>query len=163
MENMQVPQLSLEEIKDGLRLAKLSERHRHPQILHKPGEEFNRVINFMMTDSYMQPHLHPGEEKIEKIYLIKGRLAVFFFDDKGIVRSCTLLDEDGIKMIEVPAFTWHTYVILSEYAITYETMMGVYDPRTWKEFAISLPQENSNESSSYLEELKQKAIKYKSL
>ena len=155
MKNTQILRLTEQEIQDGLYQARCSARRRHPKILHNPGDEFNRVINFMMEDSYMQPHLHPGVEKIEKIYLIQGKIATLFFDDQGFVKNCTVLEKGGQEMIEVPAFTWHTYVILSEYAITYETMMGKYEPQTWKQFAEYLPDENSSESKAYLGKLKE--------
>ena len=61
------PTLSEQEIQDGLRLAGCSEKRRYPKLLHRRGDEFNCVFNFMMNDSYMQPHLHPGQEKIERI------------------------------------------------------------------------------------------------
>lgn len=157
MKSTQIPKLTDQEKKDGIFEAQVSARRRYPKILHNPGEEFNRVINFMMGDSYMQTHLHPGVEKIEKIYLIEGKLAIFFFDDRGEVIRCTILETGGTEIIEVPAFTWHTYVILSEYAITYETMMGKYDPQTWKEFFTIAPPEGLPESIVYLNELKKAA------
>jgi len=107
-----------------------------------------------MHDSYMQPHLHPGVEKIERIYLIRGKVAALFFDEQGAVNACTVLEVGGNTLIEVPAFTWHTYVMLSEYAITYETMMGVYEPSTWKQYADWAPAENSLEGRAYLDALK---------
>jgi len=122
--------------------------------LHQPGAEFNRVFNFMMSNSYMQPHLHPGEEKIEEIYIVEGRVATIFFDDQGAVRDVVLLQKGGIECVKVPAFTWHTYVVLTGSAITYETMMGVYDSKTWKNFARWAPVEGPTESSAYLETLR---------
>jgi len=156
MESVQIPQLSEQEIQNGLLQASISKRRRHPKILHNPGDEFNRVINFILHDSYMQPHLHPGTEKIEKIYLLQGKIAIFYFNEQGEVRECMVLEEGRLEMIEVPAFTWHTYVILSEFVVTYETMMGVYDPKTWKKFAKFSPLENSVESITYLRLLKDK-------
>ena len=160
MKEPRIPELSMQEMTDGLFQASHSIRRRHPKILHHQGAEFNRVFNFMMQDSYMQPHLHPGNEKIEEIYLIQGKIAVFFFNNRGAIGECTLL-EDGLGgFIEVPAFTWHTYVMLSESAITYETMMGVYEPHTWKKFAEWAPKENSFESLAYLHFLKEKAMSH---
>ena len=146
MENYQIPTINSSELKEGVEKANASVRRRFPKILHNPGDEFNQVINFMMYDSYMQPHLHPGVEKIEKIYILEGRLAVFFFNDTGEIIKTTILEKSGIEMIAVPAFTWHTYAILTEYAITYETMMGKYDPHTWKDFFTIAPSENMEES-----------------
>lgn len=154
LENTQIPQLSDQEISDGLLQAGKSPRRRFPNILHLPGDEFNRVVNFILQDSYMQPHLHPGDEKIEKIHLIHGRVATLFFDDQGNIKQRILLEEGGNSLVEVPAFTWHTYVMLSEHAITYETMMGAYDPGTWKKFADWAPLESTPDSLRYLDFLK---------
>lgn len=157
MNNISLPQLTELEIQEGLSKANSSARRRFPKILHNPGDEFNRVINFMLTDSYMQPHLHPGSEKIEKIYILHGSIAIFYFNDHGGINNCIVLKKGLQEMIEVPAFTLHTYVILSEYAITYETMMGKYEPKSWKEFTDYFPIENSIESKAYLAELKGEA------
>lgn len=157
MKDTVIPELSEQDNKDGIAMAASSARRRHPKLLHKPGAEFNRVFNFMMHDSYMQPHLHPGEEKIENIYLVQGKIAALFFDEQGAIKECTLLEKGGIELIAVPAFTWHTYVMLSEHAISYETMMGVYEPSTWKKFAPWAPPEDSPASSTYLNFLKEAA------
>lgn len=157
MPTVEFPQLTAEDINDGVSRAAAAARRRYPMILHAPGDEFNRVVNFMLPDSYMQPHLHPGDEKIEHIHLLEGRLAVLFFDNKGTVQRVTTLEPGGIQMIEVPAFTWHTYVILADRTITYETMMGRYEPQSWKEMAQWAPAENTAGSLSYLQALKTEA------
>jgi len=160
MPTVTIPAITEEEKREGIQQADASERRRHPKILHQPGAEFNEVFNFMMHDSYMQPHLHPGAEKIEMIYLVMGKVAVLFFNDMGAITQCTLLEEEGIDMIAVPAFTWHTYVMLTPSAITYETMMGKYEPQTWKEFFQIAPPENSSESTAYLNLLKEEGAKW---
>ena len=159
MSNVQIPPLSDQEMDDGIIQARNSDRKRFPKLLHKQGDEFNKVFNFMMHDSYMQPHLHYGAQKIEHIYLIKGRIAALFFDDAGEVKQCAILETGGAELIVVPAFTWHTYVMLTDYAVTYETMMGVYKPETWKEFAKWAPREDSLESPDYLALLKREVSK----
>jgi cupin fold WbuC family metalloprotein len=159
MSDVQIPPLSDQEMDDGIIQARNSDRKRSPKLLHKQGDEFNEVFNFMMHDSYMQPHLHAGAEKIEHIYLIKGRIAALFFDDAGEVKQCVILETGGTELIVVPAFTWHTYVMLTDYVVTYETMMGVYKPETWKEFAKWAPREDSLESLDYLALLKREVSK----
>ena len=154
MSDNKIPELSEQEIQYCLELADSSERRRYPKLLHSPGDEFNCVFNFMMQDSYMQPHLHPDVEKIEKIHLIRGKVATLFFDDQGIVKERSVLEKGGTEFIEVPAFTWHTYVILTNYAVTYETMMGVYEPKSWKRFADWAPQEGTIRCSRYRDLLK---------
>lgn len=136
--------------------ASSSIRKRSPKILHKKGDYLNKVFNFILSDSYMHPHLHPGEEKIEKMYLVDGAFALFLFDDKGEIEKTIVLEKGNNEFVEVPAFTWHTYVMLSQKAIIYETMEGKYDPDTWKKIASWAPIENSPEAIKYLEMLKSK-------
>lgn len=159
MFNNQIPEIQENQFQELLKIATLSERRRYAKVLHSPGDEFNAVFNFTMNNSYMQPHLHPGLEKIEKIHLIHGKVAILFFDDNGIVEKCTILKEAGKDMIQVPAFTWHTYVMLTDYVVTYETMMGVYNPHTWKKMADWAPREGLNESSKYLDSLRMEVEK----
>lgn len=158
MNKTKIPNLSAGELKSYLKLAKHSKRRRSPKILHRFGAKLNRVFNFMMHDSYMQPHLHPGEEKTEWITIVKGKIAILFFNDHGNVNSYRLLSTNGKQIIKVPPFTWHTYVILSKHAITYETMKGVYNAKTWKTMPWWAPPENSPKKYLYLNKLKNSNI-----
>jgi cupin fold WbuC family metalloprotein len=156
MSTEKLPKLSYNEIESYFLKAKLSERKRFPKILHEKGDYNNRVINFVLEDSYMQPHLHPGEEKIEKLYLIKGSFALILFDDKGEVSKTIMLETGQRESIFVPAFTWHTYVMLTKEVVIYETMEGVYKPSTWKKMASWAPEENEGAASKYHIGLKSK-------
>ena len=142
-----------------LNLANKSIRHRYCHVLHKQGAEFNQVFNLMYHKSYMQPHLHPGEEKIEKIYIVKGSLCFFYFDDNGNIKEKINLEAGGRNFISVPAFSWHTYAMTSEITLTYETMMGKYNPATWKTLADWAPKEQSAESNDFLKKLHKIASK----
>ena len=153
-----VPQLSEEEIQEGFQLAKNSPRKRFPKILHKPGDYHNRVFNFLMKGTYMQPHRHPSEEKIEKMSLVKGSFALIFFDDNGEITKRSVLQKKGETYIEVPAFTWHTYIMLTEQVLVYETMNGKYQPKTWKELANWAPDEESLQASDYEKKLCEKSV-----
>jgi cupin fold WbuC family metalloprotein len=160
MDNMGIPLITEQELREGLLQAHSSPRHRYPHILHKPGDEFNQVFNFITRDSYMQPHLHPGDEKIEEIFLVKGRVAVIYFDNFGKVVKIIHLKKEGVDSVKVPAFTWHTYVMLTEEVVTYETMLGKYDLATWKRLAAWAPGENMEVSSEYLNTLREKVEAY---
>lgn len=154
MLDTKIPKIPEDQIQEFLNIAKRSDKRRCAKILHSPGDVFNAAFNFMMNDSYMQPHLHPGVEKIEKIHLIRGKLAILFFGDKGQVEKCVVLEKEGEDMIEIPAFHWHTYVMLTDSVVTYETMMGVYEPQTWKSYPNWAPQEGTNSSAGYLDLLR---------
>ena len=149
----EIPYLLDEEIKSYFDLALISERRRHPKILHNKGDYHNKSFNFILEDSYMHPHLHPGKEKIEKMYLIQGSFSLILFDSKGEVIESIVLEKGKKESIEVPAFTWHTYVMLSDKVIIYETMEGFYDPKTWKVLASWAPEESSRQSLQYIESL----------
>ena len=152
----EIPYLLDEEIKSYFDLALISERKRHPKILHNKGDYHNKVFNFILEDSYMHPHLHPGKEKIEKMHLIQGSFSLILFDSKGEVIESIVLEKGKKEFIEVPALTWHTYVMLSDKVIIYETMKGIYNADTWKKMASWAPKENSTESLRYLSMLKSK-------
>lgn len=155
---MDIPQLTSAETATYLANAKVSPRRRAIRILHQPSAKFNQVINFVMADSYMQPHRHPDKEKMEEIWLLEGKMAILFFDDQGTVTKSVALEKGQDNYIKIPAFAWHTYVTLSEHSISYETMNGVYDPATWKELAEWAPAESDPESHAYLDLLKKEAV-----
>ncbi len=156
MFNYKVPNLEDNDIKVNIEKAKKSKRLRHPLILHKKGDKFNQVFNFILKNSYMKPHLHPGTVRTEKMHLIKGSFELLIFDDNGEIIERDLIASDKKDYVEVPPFTWHTYVMKSETTIIYETMMGIYHPNTWKKLAPWAPDEDSLEANSYLNKLRNK-------
>lgn len=156
MSTTELPNLSAEEVSQHFLEAEKSMRKRFPKILHKQGDYNNKVINFVLEDSYMQPHLHPGTEKIEKMYLLSGSFALILFDDNGEITDTIILEKNGRESIDVPAFCWHTYVMLTKEVTIYETMEGVYEPSTWKKMAPWAPLENTDDAANYLKILKDK-------
>tara|TARA_B100001059_G_C17655158_1_gene486554 strand:+ start:401 stop:889 length:489 start_codon:yes stop_codon:yes gene_type:complete len=133
--------------------AQLSERKRSPYIIHKKGDEFNQVFNFILANSYMKPHMHPEPGMIEKMHLIDGSFKLILFDNNGGPEEILNIEKPG-QRIQVPANTWHTYVMTSKSTIIFETMMGVYDPKTWKKTPNWAPDENSEKAEEYLQYLK---------
>jgi cupin fold WbuC family metalloprotein len=154
MQEYSIPIISTTQIEHGYKAATESPRRRFPLILHKQGADFNQVFNFMLADSYMAPHYHPSDEKTEFIHLVEGNVTVIYFDNLGTVKNLIKLEESTNKCVKVPPYTWHTYVILSRNALTYETMFGKYDPSTWKAVANWAPDESSDSARDYLNSLK---------
>lgn len=148
-----IPSLTPEDKKNCFNQAQLSNRKRYPHIIHKKGDEFNQVFNFILNDSYMKPHMHPGKNMIEKMHLISGSFKLIFFDDNGKAKKIYNIDKKK-QRVEVPSFTWHTYVMTSKSTIIFETMMGKYNPLTWKKMPDWAPDENSQNSEKYLKDLK---------
>lgn len=159
---MEIPQLSKEEIKEYLLQAEKSERRRALKILHERGAELNRTVNFMMSDTYLQPHNHPpeeGKEKIERYKILGGKLGIVFFDGAGNVTRSVILDETS-EVYPVNPSEWHTPIVLSEYALCYEEVRGVYDSLRYKEMAEWAPKENTPQVPAYLNFLKKEALRF---
>ncbi len=158
---MEIPRLSQEEIEKYLTEARNSERRRALKILHERGAEVNRTVNFMLSDTYLQPHNHPpeeGKEKIERYKILGGKLAIVFFGDSGNVTRSVILDENS-DIYAVNPSEWHTPVVLSDYALCYEEVNGVYEPTKYKEMTEWAPKEGAPEVANYLNFLKSEAIK----
>lgn len=151
---MEYLELSNEVVSDWMLRAEKSARNREALILHSPGDYHNRVYNFLLFDTYMQPHMHPGDEKIEVIRVLSGSLAALFFNDVGEIIQRMILEPKKCGVVEIPAYAWHTYVMLSNEVVTYETMNGVYDSATWKRLAEWAPSEHSKEAADYLRSLR---------
>jgi cupin fold WbuC family metalloprotein len=154
MGSQNIPHLSSDEKNFHFDQAFKSIRRRSPKILHKKGDYLNKVFNFILNDSYMQPHLHPGIEKIEKMHLLEGSFALILFNNSGNIDKTIILEKGKKDFVEVPAFTWHTYLMISQKVIVYETMDGKYAPESWKKMAPWAPIENTPEAKKYLEKLK---------
>ena len=152
---MCIPSLNDSEIKSNFLKAKNSIRKRFPKIIHKNGDYENKVFNFMLSDTYMQPHLHPGKEKTEKMYLVLGSFMLLFFDDFGKIIKKQTIELNSQQYVEVPPYIWHTYIMLTEKVIVYETMDGIYNKKTWKKMASWAPVENSKEALVFFNNLRQ--------
>jgi len=134
--------------------AKLSERKRSCKIIHGRGDYQNRVYNYLLRDTYMQPHMHPMDYMNEEIMLIHGKLNIYQFDKIGSILLVEKLSCKGQAII-VKSKEWHTYTVESDYVVTYETMDGVYDPRTWKSMSTWAPRECDKNAVQYLRALKE--------
>jgi cupin fold WbuC family metalloprotein len=118
------------------------------------ADPINRMLNALEPDSYVWPHKHEKPDKREIFIRLKGRLAVFYFDDAGVVTDQAVLGPDeGNYGVEIPAGTWHTIVALESGTIVYEIKDGPYQPEDDKHFAPWAPPEGSPEAALYLQEL----------
>jgi len=92
-------------------------------------DPINRLINAMEPDTYLRPHRHKNPDKNEIFLLLRGKAALFLFDDQGnITKQCLLNPETGVYGGEIPADVWHTLVILASGSVVYEIKQGPYAP-----------------------------------
>ena len=134
--------------------AKGSPRLRMNHNFHELSDPVQRMLNAVEPGSYIHPHRHLDPPKVELFLVLKGRGALFAFNDAGEVTECCLLEAGGeTPGVEVPSGTWHTIVSLEEGTVFLEVKDGPYVPLTDKDFAPFAPSPEDPASSAYLEEL----------
>src|SRR3989304_7102368 len=68
--------------------AKASPRRRRNHNFHaSESDPCNRPRNAIEPDSYIQPHCHHEAAKDETLIIVRGRLGVIFFDERGAVTA----------------------------------------------------------------------------
>lgn len=110
--------------------AKSNPRLRKNWNIH-PHDEFpaHRLLNAMEPASYIRPHRHLDPLKDETFMIVRGKLGILIFDDKGVVTEKLLLAAGGDNLgADIPAGVFHTAVSLEEGTIFFEAKAGPYVP-----------------------------------
>jgi len=150
-------------IRGTIEEAKKSPRKRAFHVFSKEEDSTQRMVNARLGNAYLPPHRHSNPQKVEIISILRGKGAFLLFDDEGNISDCSILDEAGsTRAAEAPPLMWHTFVPLSDEVVVYEIAGGGYDPATHKTFASWAPQENDEGAQVYLEDLKKRALEFKS-
>jgi cupin fold WbuC family metalloprotein len=118
------------------------------------------MLNAGMRDTYVAPHVHDHPRKLEIFVILRGSVAVVAFDKDGNLADCVVLSDKGpVRATEIPAGTWHSFVVLTRFAVVYELVDGRYDPRTHKRFASWAPAEHDTRSASvFLRKLRRRVV-----
>lgn len=135
--------------------AKASNRLRSTYNFHKNANDpIHRMLNAMEPGTYIQPHKHESPDKREAFWVLRGKIALFTFQDNGAVLSSTILGpETGNYGIELPPGTWHNLICLRENSVAYEVKDGPWDPGNDKVFAPWAPKEGDSTSETYINHL----------
>lgn len=136
-------------------MAKAVPRQRKNYNFHSLDESpSHRLLNAIEPDSYIPPHRHLGTEKDETIIVLRGRLGVVFFDDRGTIVQTAVLSPGGDAVgVNIPQGEFHTEVSLEAWTVFFESKAGPYRPLTDAERAPWAPGEGSDDSAAYLAEL----------
>ncbi|MFH1878016.1 MAG: WbuC family cupin fold metalloprotein [Candidatus Omnitrophota bacterium] len=123
--------------------AKLSKRRRCNYNFHQDyADLMNRMLNAVEPGAYFPPHKHVNPDKREIFVILRGRVLVAEFDDKGSITEHVILDPQyGNFGVEIQPDTWHFIVPLKKGSLLYEIKDGPYDPLTDKTFATWAPGE----------------------
>lgn len=138
--------------------AQSSPRKRTIFRFHEHPEPVQRMLNAIEPESYIQPHKHQNPDKPEVFLILKGKLAMVFFDDQGEILQTEILDENGpVYGVDIAPGTWHMPVSLKEGSVVYEVIQGPYEEATHKKFAPWAPAEEDQEAGqTYLQKIKAK-------
>jgi cupin fold WbuC family metalloprotein len=123
------------------------------------SDPLQRMLNAVEPGSYVRPHKHSNPDKREVFIILKGRMVVVEFDEKGEVSDHILLDASlGNYAAEITPASWHTVISLEIGSVYYEIKDGPYDFNTDKTFADWAPAEGTPEANKYLKTLIEKIV-----
>ncbi len=131
-----------------------SERLRKNYNYHESFDDpINRMLNAVEPGSYVQPHKHENPDKREVFLLLRGKMAVVFFDNEGNITEHVILDNEKHFGVEIPPSVWHTIIALKPGTVVYEIKDGPYSPADDKNFASWAPKEGDAECADYINEV----------
>jgi len=137
---------------DVIERARASARLRTNHNFHAGAEDNpHRFLNALVKGTYCQPHRHITPPKSETFLVLRGRVAVFVFNDAGKVIETHILSTDGKLAVDIPPGLWHSISTLSDTAVCYEVKPGPWDPKSDKGFAPWAPAEGDPKAQDYLE------------
>lgn len=138
--------------------AKQSPRLRMNYNFHEHLDDpINRLLNALEPETYIRPHRHLNPSKDEIFLVLRGKVAVFLFDDLGnIVNKEIITPKLGSYGIEIEAGTWHCLLVLDSGTVIYEIKEGPFAPLRPENFAPWSPtQDNTEEVKRYINKLYQ--------
>ncbi|MBV5329603.1 MAG: WbuC family cupin fold metalloprotein [Chlorobium sp.] len=135
--------------------AKQNPRLRQNYNLHESLEaSCHRLLNAMEPGSYIRPHRHSHPQKQEGFVALRGRLAVFIFDEQGGVQEIVRFGpRESVVGVDIPTGVWHTVVSLASGSVFYEVKAGPYLPVPLNDSAHWAPKAGSEEATNYLDNL----------
>ena len=135
--------------------AKRSKRKRKNYNCHKAySEKVQRRLNVAYPGTYIRPHKHENPDKVEIFIILKGRVLIVTFNDKGGVKERFLLDaKKGNRGVEIQPKVWHSLICLEEASCLYEVKEGPYEPLTDKNFAPWAPKEGTEAAALFNERI----------
>ena len=118
-------------------MAKCSPRLRMNYNFHSSLEDsLHRLLNAMEPGTYVRPHRHLNPRRVEACILLRGRAAVFIFDDTGcIMEHFIVCPREGVFGMDIEAGVWHSVVVLEENSVFYEVKEGPFVPLSEEDMA----------------------------
>jgi cupin fold WbuC family metalloprotein len=108
--------------------AKASERLRMNFNLHDAlDSKVQRLFNALEPGTILPVHRH--RNTAETYILLRGRIDVMFYDDKGVeIERFALNPQEGNYGVHIPCGQWHTLEVLESDTVIFEVKDGSYAP-----------------------------------
>lgn len=139
--------------------AKSNSRLRQHRNVHESYDDPSQcLLNAIEPDSYIRPHRHASDPKEERLFALRGSMALVVFDDAGnvtdIVNFGTERYGNNLALgASVSSHQWHTVIALQEGSVLCEVKAGPFDPTQPKDLASWAPGEGTDMANDYLKHL----------
>lgn len=148
--------------------AKHSIKQRQYANLHSTyHEKCQRLFNAIGCDSYIQPHRHSLDHKIETLLAVKGLFALIQFSDMGAIKVVSFFGSEShitkdadMYGVEILPNEWHTLIAMTPNAVLFEVKEGPFSSEVAKELASWAPKEDSAESAQYFQNLRAEVLRW---
>lgn len=118
-------------------------RGRSHRTWHDPQRDgVQRFFVHMRPGTYVRPHCHAIESRIETTVLLTGSVELLLFDADGRLLDRLPMTPDGLQGVEIAPREWHGFVVHAPSTL-FEVKQGPYDPTTDKRFADWAPPEGA--------------------
>ncbi len=132
-----------------------SPRLRTNHNFHGYRDPYQRLLNVVQPEAYIQPHRHRDPGKSETFVVLRGEIAFFHFDEQGRVLIARRLGPQCDALaVDMQPGVWHCILALTPDCVIFEGKNGPYDPTTDKEFAAWAPVEGDAAVSEYMRRLR---------
>lgn len=138
--------------------AKINPRLRMNYNFHEELDDpVNRLLNAMEPGTYLRPHRHLNPDKDEVFLLLRGKAAVFIFDESGnVTETITLCPTEGVYGAEIKAGVWHGMLIIESGSVVYEVKKGPFAPLSPENLAPWSPAAEDKEAAdAYIKKLEE--------
>jgi len=141
-----------------------SPRLRQSRTIHiTPDDPCQRLFNAIDMDSYVRPHRHQQDPKVETLFAIKGRFLLVTFNEQGEIEEVIPFHSEKYEArndsgvgVEIQVGTWHTIIATEPHSILLEVKAGPFNLERSKEPAPWSPAEETEEGWAYLAQLKKR-------
>ena len=128
-----------------LQAERADSRRAHLLLHGDAADPVQRLLIALNPGTYIPPQRHPLQWELQ--LLMFGRIRTFTFDENGHVCEILELSESTLRLVQVPAGTWHALVVLEPRTLMFEVKPGPYQRG---ECASWAPQEEAPDSAEMI-------------